>query len=143
MVIVIPEIPIKDKLTLTVPEASALAGIPYKIVNAASERRPRLLLRRQLHRPDTSHRPRRLGGCSAIRLVLKRKKTPEKSGVFLYTLGYRLATLRIENGLIPRKTGHIGQMWKYSSYSSGVGGQASLVGFRPRLRSSQVSIRSS
>lgn len=35
MVIVIPEIPIKDKLTLTVPEASALAGIPYKIVNAA------------------------------------------------------------------------------------------------------------
>lgn len=35
MVIVILEIPIKDKLTLTVPEASALAGIPYKIVNAA------------------------------------------------------------------------------------------------------------
>ena len=31
MVIVIPEIPIKDKLTLTVPEASALAGIPYKL----------------------------------------------------------------------------------------------------------------
>lgn len=35
MAIVIPEIPIKDKLTLTVPEASALSGIPYKIVNAA------------------------------------------------------------------------------------------------------------
>lgn len=35
MAIVIPEIPLKDKLTLTVPEASALSGIPYKIVNAA------------------------------------------------------------------------------------------------------------
>ncbi|MEI3464239.1 MAG: helix-turn-helix domain-containing protein [Bifidobacterium angulatum] len=35
MAIVIPEIPIKDKLTLTVPEASALSGIPYKIVNSA------------------------------------------------------------------------------------------------------------
>ena len=35
MAIVIPEIPVKDKLTLTVPEASALAGIPYKIVSAA------------------------------------------------------------------------------------------------------------
>ena len=35
MAIVIPEIPIKDKLTLTVPEASARSGIPYKIDNAA------------------------------------------------------------------------------------------------------------
>ena len=35
MPIVIPDVPLKDKLTLTVPEASALSGIPYKIVNAA------------------------------------------------------------------------------------------------------------
>lgn len=33
--IIIPDIPIKDKLTLTVPEAAALSGIPYKVVNAA------------------------------------------------------------------------------------------------------------
>lgn len=35
MAIIIPDIPLKDRLTLTVPEASALSGIPYKIVNAA------------------------------------------------------------------------------------------------------------
>ena len=86
MVIVIPEIPIKDKLTLTVPERRPRGHPIQDCQRCRQERRPRLLLRRQLHRPDTSHRPRRLGGCSAIRLVLKRKKTPEKSGVFLYTL---------------------------------------------------------
>ena len=39
MPVVIPEVPLKDKLTLTIPEAAALSGIPYKIMSAAVKNR--------------------------------------------------------------------------------------------------------
>ena len=56
--------------------------------------------------------------------------------------GYLLITLGVQNSLISRETGDRPQMWKYSSYSSGVGARRAWS-ISPRLMPIQVSIRSS
>ena len=56
--------------------------------------------------------------------------------------GYLLITLGVQNSLISRETGYRPQMWKYSSYSSGVGARRAWS-ISPRLMPIQVSIRSS